>query len=553
VTDKHEPVQPLMPLDIPAGALAGVALRVARLRKDPHRPRYHFQTKAGEFMQDTIPFFWKGVYHVFFAYAPDEWAGEKTLWGHTRSTDLVHWEELPVALMNGPEKYDRALCMSGCVVSHKSKVHIFYGGVDGDTQEEAQCLATALDDDLIRWQKDPANPIMRRADLFPPEYHQRGRWSDPDIWKNEDTWYMLLGAALADQQTAAIPLYRSSDLRNWSYVRCFYQTDEAPLHAMEYPHFFELEGRHVLFHHPWGLFTTIAEVGQYENGVFQPQRRTYYDSARACATKTLLDDRGRRIAWSWVLEDRPAGACAEPLDSPTRRAGWSGLMSLPRVLHLAPDGALLMEPPSELEALRGRHMAVPGFPLKAEIEGVPIGSASYQVLLGGIQGDCLEIVARFRPQTARRFGVLVRCAPDLTEATRIEVDVEAGKLSFDNTRSSLEAEVYRTVRKVDLSLADEEPVSLRVFLDRSVIEVFANHNRACITGRAYPQRRDSLHVGVSCADGSVMCEGIDVWEMKAINEEARDVGTGERGEPAGQYVFPNITPEELKILGWPKT
>ena len=544
-----------VPFLAPAGALTGLALRVARLAKDPHRPRYHFQPRAGEFFQDTIPFFWKGVYHVFFQYAPDEWAGDKCVWGHVRSTDLVHWEELPVAITNGPEKYDRALCASGCVLSHEGKVHIFYGGVDGETREETHCLATALDDDLIHWQKDSANPIMRRADLLPSDiYYLHGRWSDPDIWKEGDTWYMLLAASLADQKTAAIPLYASADLRNWSYLSCFYQAGKAPMRAMEYPHFFALDGRHVLFHHPWGMFTTFVEVGEHKNGLFVSQRRTHYDSARACATKTLLDDQGRRIAWSWVLEDRPAGAASEPLDSPTRRAGWSGLMSLPRELHVAPDGALLMEPPAELNALRGRHSRLPAFSLGTESPPQVPGRVGSQLLLDDVRGDCLEIIARFRPQSARQFGLLVRCAPDLTEATRIGIDLESGELSFDNTHSSLDSEVFRTVRKVSLPMAEDGLMTIRAFVDRSVVEVFANHNRACITGRTYPKRPDSLHIGLYCTGGSVRCEGIDIWEMNSIYEAAQigmsEDESGQEDAAAERYAFPNITDEELEILGW---
>ena len=544
-----------VPFLAPAGALTGLALRVARLAKDPHRPRYHFQPRAGEFFQDTIPFFWKGVYHVFFQYAPDEWAGDKCVWGHVRSTDLVHWEELPVAITNGPEKYDRALCASGCVLSHEGKVHIFYGGVDGETREETHCLATALDDDLIHWQKDSANPIMRRADLLPSDiYYLHGRWSDPDIWKEGDTWYMLLAASLADQKTAAIPLYASADLRNWSYVSCFYQAGKAPMRAMEYPHFFALDGRHVLFHHPWGMFTTFVEVGEHKDGLFVSQRRTHYDSARACATKTLLDDQGRRIAWSWVLEDRPAGAESEPLDSPTRRAGWSGLMSLPRELHVAPDGALLMEPPAELNALRGRRSRLPAFSLGTESPPQVPGRVGSQLLLDDVRGDCLEIIARFRPQSARQFGLLVRCAPDLTEATRIGIDLESGELSFDNTHSSLDSEVFRTVRKVSLPMAEDGLVTIRAFVDRSVVEVFANHNRACITGRTYPKRPDSLHIGLYCTGGSVRCEGIDIWEMNSIYEAAQigmsEDESGQKDAATERYEFPNITDDELEILGW---
>jgi hypothetical protein len=49
-----------------------------------------------------------------------------------------------------------------------------------------------------------------------------------------------------------------------------------------------------------------------------------------------------------------------------------------------------------------------------------------------------------------------------------------------------------------------------------VVEVFADGNRACITGRVYPQRQNSLHVGVRYTGRSVLYEEIDVWEMKRI-------------------------------------
>ena len=199
-----------------------------------------------------------------------------------------------------------------------------------------------------------------------------------------------------------------------------------------------------------------------------------------------------------------------------KRIGWAGLMSLPRVMQVAGDGSVLMEPASELETLRGRHMAVSAFPLQAEIKESRVGNASSQILLDGVQGDGLEILARFQPKTARRFGILVRAAPDFTEATRIEVDVERKKLIFDNTHSSLETQVHRRVREVDFTPARQGMVSLRIFVDRSVIEVFADQNRACITGRAYPQRQDSLQVGVCCTGGSVLCEGIDVWKRRPI-------------------------------------
>jgi hypothetical protein len=103
-------------------------------------------------------------------------------------------------------------------------------------------------------------------------------------------------------------------------------------------------------------------------------------------------------------------------------------------------------------------------------------------------------------------------------------------------------------------MAEDGLVTIRAFVDRSVVEVFANHNRACITGRTYPKRPDSLHIGLYCTGGSVRCEGIDIWEMNSIYEAAQigmsEDESGQKDAATERYEFPNITDDELEILGW---
>jgi len=66
-----------------------------------------------------------------------------------------------------------------------------------------------------------------------------------------------------------------------------------------------------------------------------------------------------------------------------------------------------------------------------------------------------------------------------------------------------------------LSLAKREKLTLRIYVDRSVIEVFAN-GRACQTERFYRQREDSLGIGLLARRGKAIVESLDAWEMKAI-------------------------------------
>jgi sucrose-6-phosphate hydrolase SacC (GH32 family) len=132
--------------------------------------------------------------------------------------------------------------------------------------------------------------------------------------------------------------------------------------------------------------------------------------------------------------------------------------------------------------------------------------------LGEVQGDCLEIQAELVPDEATELGIGVRCAPDGTEQTLIRYDRLQGRLLIDRQRSSMSEDVQRDIRSGPLPLAADEPLLLHIFLDRSVIEVFANY-RLCMSSRVYPSRTDSLGVGLFARGGSARIKALDVWEM----------------------------------------
>ncbi len=143
--------------------------------------------------------------------------------------------------------------------------------------------------------------------------------------------------------------------------------------------------------------------------------------------------------------------------------------------------------------------------------------------LEGVQGDALEIIARFTPKRATHFGLAVRMSPDHSEITRIEIDRVHGKLVIDNMQGTLNADpdMHRHRIELDFPGATADQVDLRIFLDRSVIEVFGNRNEVALTGRTYPTRADSQQIAVWTAGGRVQCDGIDVWKMKDITVAKR--------------------------------
>src|SRR6266566_4042767 len=108
-----------------------------------HRPCYHYLPPANWMNDPNGLIQWKGEYHMFYQYNPAAPVHNKIHWGHAKSTDLVHWTDLPVALAPVPGSYDEDGCFSGCAVDHAGVPTIIYTGVRG--KKQLPCVATSAD------------------------------------------------------------------------------------------------------------------------------------------------------------------------------------------------------------------------------------------------------------------------------------------------------------------------------------------------------------------------------------------------------------------------
>jgi sucrose-6-phosphate hydrolase SacC (GH32 family) len=487
-----------------------------RFRQDPHRPRYHFLPPAGWMNDINGAIFWKGRYHIFYQHHPDGGYWHWMQWGHASSADLTHWVHHPIALTPTLEGPDRDGCFSGgALVSREGTPTFIYHGVP-----EGTCLATSEDDLLTGWTKHAANPVIRVPEPGEPG-HTFYVVFDPCAWREGDTYAALIGNRVPAQSGDATSLFKSPDLVHWEYVGPFYESDRRWTDADEdcaVPDFFPLGDRHVLLFcsHLQG---TQYYLGRYDGRRFQPETHGWmsWPGGLLGGPRTLLDGQGRRIFFDWIRELR--GVERE------RAAGWSGVMTLPRVLSLAAEGTLCVEPVPEVEALRFNDRECRGLHWVADAE----------IVLDGVWGDGLELALEMEPEGAREFGVKVRCSPDGVEQTAVVYAPEERALKVDVGRSTLDENIrytyYRNLGALDrlpesqrrvsaqaapLELAPGEPLRLRLFLDRSVLEVFAN-SRQCITQRIYPTRRDSLGVLLFARGGSVRVKSVQAWDLAPTN------------------------------------
>jgi beta-fructofuranosidase len=214
------------------------------------------------------------------------------------------------------------------------------------------------------------------------------------------------------------------------------------------------------------------------------------------AGSTLLDRKRRRVLIGWIREGRSKELAL--------RAGWSGALSLPRLLSLRPDGLLGVEPIPEIRHLRENHVHFSG-------RAPPLSKT-----LLAVRGDSLELMAKFSTAQDSQIQIKVRASPDKREETLIGYDAKTSYLFVDGTRSSITPAVdHKKVGDI-FELRPNETLELDIFLDHSIVEVFAN-GRACVTSRIYPALPDSLGVDLSTI-GSIRLVSLDIWHMKSIWE-----------------------------------
>lgn len=451
-----------------------------RLLGDPHRPGYHFATPEGRCMpfDPNGAIHWKGRYHLFYIFQD----GRGHNWGHVSSADLFHWRHHPTGLVSG-------MFSGNCFLDKEGRPTICYHQVG-----QGNAIAVALDDELNQWKKLESNPITPKTSPGDPHHGKYRSW-DPHGWLEGDTYYAIFGGerpALVKSRTLAGP---------WSYVGDFLANAVAGVSIHEdvsCPDFFKLGDQYMLLCISHRLGARYY-LGEWKNEQFHPtfhERMSWVDNA-FFAPESLLDQSGRRIMWAWILDQPQFGMRSDH--------GWSGTMSLPRVLTLGEDRRLRMDVPKEIERLRGRGVQRTNLALRTDEEQV----------VDGVAGNSLEVAAEMIPKDAHQCGLKVCRSPHGEEETLVFYDAVEKKLKVDTTKSSL-ASGPRTVEAGPFELLPGERLKLRVFVDKSVVEVFAN-SRQAVARRIYPTRGDSIGVSLFSKGGPAEVPSLEAWEIAPAN------------------------------------
>jgi sucrose-6-phosphate hydrolase SacC (GH32 family) len=496
--------------------LVGDGLDAPRARADEDWPTYHVSALPREGLARPYDangcIYWKGKYHLMYIYQDPKRPHGGHCWGHAVSTDLVSWTFLPPALVPEPGDPDVGIFSGNAFLNKDGVPMLCWFGVDAGV-----CVATAQDDDLIAWKKHPANPIIPIPKPGQPGHGVYTVW-DPYLWLEGDDYYCLLGGNTLPNGKDTLYAMRSPDLVKWTPLHPFFEhPDLAWTTAGEdcsCPDFFKIGDKHALLCISHKVGGRIY-IGRFENERFFPERhvRMNWPGGQFFAPESLVDPKGRRIIWAWVTDPRTIL---------TQRATGSGVQSLPRVLALAPDGSLAITPAEELQSLRRNPRKLGGLTVAADSE----------TTLDGVRGDTLELAIEIDPGEAKEVGLAVRCTPDGREQTTVWLRPGSKTLALDVSKSTRRQDVVYTQGPLDtggvlrgadyknpratvdapFELKPGEPLRLRVFLDKPMLEVFAN-GRQCITEQVFPASKEALGVKVVARGGPVVVRSIEAWDM----------------------------------------
>lgn len=478
------------------------------------RPQWHFSPQQN-WINDPNGLVWfDGEYHLFFQYNPfgDQWGHMS--WGHAVSTDLLHWQELPVAI---PED-ERVSIFSGSIVvdQHNSSgfgddtdavlVAIYTGCKRVPEGGQAQELAYSLDRGRT-WVKYSGNPVL---DIGLRDFR------DPKVFWHRPTGRWVMAVVRPDDHV--VSFYASHNLRQWQHLSDFGPAGEVG-GIWECPDLIEFpaaDGKpahsrwllkvDTFAGHPGGTGAQVF-VGRFDGTRFTPDepgrtQGTWAD--HGCdfyAALSWANLPASHTAPVWIGWMNNHGYAKRTPTSP-----WRGAMSVPRELFLreTPAGTRLGQRP--LPALQGHR----GEPQRCSLN-LPAGGET-PIELGAVDGRSIELEWALDACSTGTARLLLRCGEG--EYTEVGVDRTRGVLYLSRQHAGFVPSTERWAGQREVALeAPHGPLTLRVLLDRCSVEVFTADGAAVLTELVFPA--DTSRGLRVVAEGGALQGALTLWPLAA--------------------------------------
>eukprot|EP00250_Pteridium_aquilinum_P021919 c2525_g1_i1 orf=173-2248(+) len=510
------------------------------------RTAFHFQPLNYWMNDPDAPLYYKGWYHLFYQYNPAEAYWGLISWGHTISRDLIHWLYLEPLSLEPDHWYDENGAWTGSAtmlpMANGDKIPgiMYTGSTNESVQVQIVVFPTnASDELLLSWTKIPQNPV-----LTPPPFINYTDFRDPTTaWRGNDSlWTLTIGSCLRPTRTGVALLYQSDDFVSWKLLPDTFLHTVNDTGMWECVDFYPVAAsgdskgldtstqvgvKHVLKASMDETKLDFYTIGEYNSDTFTftPDDTALditfgfrYDYGRFYASKSFFDPlKQRRILFGWINE-------SDTLQDDILK-GWAGVQSIPRQVWFdnLTSNSLIQWPIEEITSLYNNSISIDNATLEVgsimKIEGAQ--GAQWDITLSFAKPQleysvkdssfdyssereigCDQISGKsYHDGFFGPFGILVLSSEDLQEQTGVNfylLPPQAGNKTSshvswstlvcnDLSRSSLASNLDNGNHGGLVNvLEDEDELSLRILVDHSIVETFAQGGRTVITSRVYP-------------------------------------------------------------------
>ncbi|XP_076941080.1 acid beta-fructofuranosidase-like [Bidens hawaiensis] len=522
---------------------------------DWQRTSFHFQPLKNWMNDPNGPVFYKGWYHLFYQYHPDAPVWGKIVWGHAVSKDLVNWRHLPIAMETDQWYDEQGVWTGSATILPDGQLVVLY---TGSTNESVQVQNLAYPADpsdplLINWVKYPGNPVL----VPPPGIDNKDLRDPTTAWKTpEGKWRITIGSKI--NKTGISLVYDTEDFKTFELL-------DGVLHAVPGTGMWECVDFYPISKQDEnGLDTSIDgpgvkhivkasmdddrhdyyAIGTYDayKGKWKPDNPTLdvgiglrYDYGVYYASKTFYDqNKQRRVLWSWIKET--------DTETSDISKGWASLMGVPRTILLdkKTQSNIIQWPVDEINTLRTNVTVFKNLELEAgSLVPLDLPAASQLDIVAEFElneatvlklngADATYLCANGGAATQGAlgpFGFSVLAHEGLIEHTPVYFYVAKGVdgnlttfFCADQSRSSTANDVDKSIYGDIVPVLKGEKLTMRILVDHSVVESFAQGGRTCITSRVYPTKAIYNNARLflfNNATAASVTTSVSVWQMKS--------------------------------------
>ncbi|MBJ2195964.1 MAG: DUF4980 domain-containing protein [Muribaculaceae bacterium] len=479
--------------------------------REKFRPAFHHTPVYG-WMNDPNGMFYKdGVWHLYYQWNPYGSKWQNMTWGHSSSTDLINWQHHPAAI----EPDGLGTVFSGSCAIDKDDT----AGFGSDAVIALYTSAAASQVQSLAHSNDNGNTF----EIYPgnPVITLESEARDPNMFWNEATgeWNLVLAHALEHEML----VFTSPDMKQWTLQSAFGKGLGAQDGVWECPDLFELavdgsdQKKWVLICNinpggPFGGSATQYFIGEFDGKTFTPDR----DADGNVPTKWMDygKDHYATVSWSNAPDNRRTvigwmSNWQYAAEVPTMQ--YRSANTLPREIGLfrASDGEIYTSctPSPEIGALRGNA--------SVKKRSFTAGKKSRTFALPEANGGICEITLEITPK--KGVPVNLTLANEAGNKVEMVYNPAESTFSFDRYQSG-QTDFSQDFPAITTAPAftDGGNLRLRIFIDRSSIEVFEQNGRFAMTNLVFPESPYTT-LSVNAPAGNARIENLAIYPLRTTN------------------------------------